>query len=206
MTENGGLDLASEIDQNIGRNMRAQREQLGISQSELARQLTDIGIAGMHQTTIARIESGSRSLRAAEAIAVARVLNVSIDQLAQSKELVRMRWWVTILMERVARFHESARQLVQERVLVASQMDIRFPLDADRIFIREQLAKAGVDMAAYEAVEGALNRSDPLEILRNVYAAEAAQTSPTAREALTHSPSRTEDATRLEVRLHDADL
>ena len=59
-----------------GRAVRSARQNMGISQTELARR------AGLNAATISRLESGARrSLSAPTASAIARALGVSIESL-----------------------------------------------------------------------------------------------------------------------------
>lgn len=67
-------------DQTVGESIRRRRERLFWSQTELAGQLTTVGMP-MNQNTVSRIEHGERPLRLAEAATFAEVLGVSIDVL-----------------------------------------------------------------------------------------------------------------------------
>lgn len=60
--------------------VRRYREELGISQGELARRMTAQGYA-WHQTTVARTESGDRPARLGEAVALSAILRFSLDTL-----------------------------------------------------------------------------------------------------------------------------
>jgi transcriptional regulator with XRE-family HTH domain len=59
----------------VGRQVRAAREMLQLSQADLARRLTDNGVR-THQATIARLERGERSISIDDAFAVFAVLGV----------------------------------------------------------------------------------------------------------------------------------
>ncbi|MFF0770920.1 helix-turn-helix domain-containing protein [Nonomuraea wenchangensis] len=61
-------------------NMRAVRQQRGWSQHELGTRLVEAGMS-LHQSTIARIESGQRPVRLNEAVAMARALGVGLADL-----------------------------------------------------------------------------------------------------------------------------
>lgn len=65
-------------------NMRAMRAARGWNQSELARRVTNAGTDGFHQTTISRIEAGSRPVRLGEATAIARVLGTTVELMVSS--------------------------------------------------------------------------------------------------------------------------
>jgi|GEM_PF-2348463 len=59
--------------------VRQEREQRGMSQADLANLLGDKGFKGIYPTTIAKIESGERSVRIDEAAALADIFEVSLD-------------------------------------------------------------------------------------------------------------------------------
>ena len=61
--------------------VRQEREQRGMSQAELANLLGDSGFKGIYPTTIAKIESGERSVRIDEAAALADLFELSLDAL-----------------------------------------------------------------------------------------------------------------------------
>lgn len=63
------------------RELERRRERAGMSQSELARRATEAGLP-LHQTTVARIENGSRSISLNEALVLARILGT--DPLAMA--------------------------------------------------------------------------------------------------------------------------
>ncbi|WP_426118486.1 helix-turn-helix transcriptional regulator [Kocuria sp. LHG3120] len=60
-------------------NMRHIREEKGWSQGELSRRLLDAGWGVFHQTTITRIENGTRQVRLDEAMAIANALGVTLE-------------------------------------------------------------------------------------------------------------------------------
>lgn len=73
-----------EADANIGRNVRALREAAGWSQADLSTRLTELGLAGFYPQTILRIEKGQRSLKLLEAIPLAAVLGVDVEDLTEA--------------------------------------------------------------------------------------------------------------------------
>ena len=71
----------SEVDGRLfSKRLRAEREQRGWSQADMAERLSDKDIP-MHWTTIAKIEAGDRSVRIAEAVGIADLFEVSLDAL-----------------------------------------------------------------------------------------------------------------------------
>ncbi|WP_369045161.1 helix-turn-helix domain-containing protein [Sinomonas sp. P10A9] len=71
-----------EKDTTLGQNLRRFREALGMSQTELADALTQAGVPGMHKTTIAKVEAGTRTLKFSEGLAAARALRIRAEELA----------------------------------------------------------------------------------------------------------------------------
>ena len=61
--------------------LRSEREHRGWTQTDLAKMLSDNGIAGMYKATIAKIEAGDRGVKLHEAAAIASLLGVSVDAL-----------------------------------------------------------------------------------------------------------------------------
>lgn len=61
--------------------MRRFREIQGLSQGELAARLAEAGWDGFRQTTVSRIEKGERTVRLAEAHAIAQVLGTSLTRM-----------------------------------------------------------------------------------------------------------------------------
>jgi transcriptional regulator with XRE-family HTH domain len=64
----------------FARGLKIQREQQRLSQAELAQRTAEIG-HGMHQTAIAKIETGDRAVSLADALALAAVLSIDPGQL-----------------------------------------------------------------------------------------------------------------------------
>lgn len=64
----------------LARNVRATREHRGLSQTQLAKRMSNYGLAWL-QNTIQRIEHQQRRVDIAEAHALARALGVTVDEL-----------------------------------------------------------------------------------------------------------------------------
>lgn len=62
-------------------SMKRIREELGWSQGELARRMSDAGWSAFHQTTISRIEKGERPVRLGEARGIASALGALVGQM-----------------------------------------------------------------------------------------------------------------------------
>ena len=69
------------LDLRFGERLKAEREARGWSQPHFAELLEAQGVTPMHATTVAKIESGKRSVRVVEALGMAEVFDVSIDSL-----------------------------------------------------------------------------------------------------------------------------
>lgn len=77
-------DLATvpeTAERRLGVRLRREREARGWSQQEVANRLADRGIS-LHMSAIAKIEAGSRTVRLNEAMALAQVFEVRIEDLA----------------------------------------------------------------------------------------------------------------------------
>jgi transcriptional regulator with XRE-family HTH domain len=72
--ESDGVGLA-EVEQNFATNVREYREQLVLSQEELAQRMAERGF-GFTQATVWKIEQGKRAVRIAEAVALMDALGL----------------------------------------------------------------------------------------------------------------------------------
>lgn len=169
MTDEQQSDLAAEIDANIGRNLRTLREARGLSQAELARLVTEMGVLGFHQTTIARIESGQRAMRAAEGVAIARVMETNLEWLSESRANAHLRALSADLREKSAAFDEAAKMLIWSRRVAALHLDREFPYDAEGMAPASEILAKGVDPQLYEVVEGRIVSASPEERLSQIY-------------------------------------
>lgn len=68
------------VEKIFGRNVREFRRRRGWSQEDLAQRLSAVGYS-MHQTTVAKLEAGSRPTPVGEAKALAGIFEVSIEDL-----------------------------------------------------------------------------------------------------------------------------
>lgn len=69
--------------QTLGKLIRELREGLGMSQADLAADLTLEGLAGMYPQTIVKLEGGTRGLKFDEGLAIAKVLQVAPEWLGR---------------------------------------------------------------------------------------------------------------------------
>ena len=68
-------------DKRFGQRVKAEREDRGWSQADMAKKLSAVGVHLMHPTTITKIEAGDRSVRINEAVGIADVFDMSMDAL-----------------------------------------------------------------------------------------------------------------------------
>lgn len=54
---------------------------MGLSQADLAREMTDAGVDGFYPQTVLKVEKGTRSLKLVEGIFMAKLLGVTADEL-----------------------------------------------------------------------------------------------------------------------------
>lgn len=66
--------------------MRRRRDELGLSRNQLAVIAQDSGLTNFHPTTIARVESGERAVKLHEAMALASILNTTLERLTVDNE------------------------------------------------------------------------------------------------------------------------
>lgn len=75
---------ATEFDKAVGARLRLERERRGISQDGLTTALRARGVP-WHQTALSRTEIGERPLRLSEAVEVAAILAVPLDELIRDQ-------------------------------------------------------------------------------------------------------------------------
>lgn len=75
----------TDFNQRVAANIRRFRKAAGMSQAELAHELTARGFSWVQQTVV-RVENGSQPLKLEEAAAVGKVLGVDLSVLSQSAE------------------------------------------------------------------------------------------------------------------------
>jgi transcriptional regulator with XRE-family HTH domain len=66
----------------FGENMRAAREQQGMSQTALAKRMAEAGFSNFHQSTVARIEVGGRPVRLSEGLELSLILGTPLGFLS----------------------------------------------------------------------------------------------------------------------------
>ncbi|MBM0125612.1 helix-turn-helix domain-containing protein [Pimelobacter simplex] len=76
-----GAGVAETAERRLGVRLRREREARGWSQQEVANRLGDRGIS-LHMSAIAKIEAGSRTVRLNEAVALAEVFDMKVEELS----------------------------------------------------------------------------------------------------------------------------
>lgn len=150
-------DAASEADVTIGANVRHARERANLSQSEVARLMSEAHVPGFHQTTVARIEKGERPLRLAEALELTLILGVSLTDLLRLPEELLLRDRVKVFREAEAAlvsaayyYEDEARSLGEyaDKLIAAGGEDLVRAVLADidlSVSARDLLAAAHTD-------------------------------------------------------------
>jgi|SRR5579859_3007821 len=86
------MDEDTELDPTdrwFAANLKAAREQAGVSQEQVARRMREHGFPGFRQQTMGRIEAGERAVRVGEALALARAVESLIEDLTRPPGLAR---------------------------------------------------------------------------------------------------------------------
>jgi transcriptional regulator with XRE-family HTH domain len=68
-------------DERFGQRIRAEREARDLSQADVARKLSAAGVRPMYPTTVSKIETAERSVRINEAVGLADLFGMSLDNL-----------------------------------------------------------------------------------------------------------------------------
>src|SRR4051794_39498042 len=124
----------SDADARLGQNLKALREAAGLTQAELARHLEDYGFRGMYPQTITRLELGQRSMKTTEAVAIAMVLDVSLQTLCLTEQSVEEMLVSRLVRNADRQLQEVAGTVVHMvRELDATQHNIEVWLDTSEL-------------------------------------------------------------------------
>ena len=116
----GGFNMAEE--NNLGRKIRALREERGLSQLKVVERLEDYGIK-MSRETLSKIENNSRSISAVELKALSRVLNVDMNDFFEEEEaedmvaFFRRRNFSRKSLEEIAKLQEMVKVFIKHEKL-----------------------------------------------------------------------------------------
>lgn len=172
----------SELNRYFRENMRATRDQEGISQGELSKRLIDAGWPVFHQTTVARIESGNRPVKLDEADAIAQALNSTLPVLIAPPHALEILYTVTrdtaLLLESHDDAVERLRHLAavrQSLKLSMSQLKVRQEAgdfragDSDAATFRLNMARRAIEAKTMQsAVHAALSDWQSAEFAESI--------------------------------------
>lgn len=79
--------ISAELETNFAANMKKSRENLGLSQSEVAIRMQQAGWAGFRQATVSRVEKMERTVRLGEAYSIARILGLALWEMTEEGAL-----------------------------------------------------------------------------------------------------------------------
>lgn len=91
-------DSPQSVERAFAERLRVARGQHQLTQEELATRLKDFGVT-LHSTAITRIEKGERGVRLGEASAIARVLDVALEELLRPVDKDRRQEATRVLNE-----------------------------------------------------------------------------------------------------------
>ncbi|UPT41807.1 MULTISPECIES: helix-turn-helix domain-containing protein [Streptomyces] len=130
------------------RRIRTRRIEMGLSQGDLAQRANALGVP-LYQQTVAKLESGHRSLKFSEAEALARALETSVPELLSSEDVNKRQPYrnpplsVEEMKTRARAFEQMVAALVS-RVHEAAQS--------------EEAAKRRADEAQHQAAAASMGR------------------------------------------------
>lgn len=84
MEHKGSETAGDDLEAIFARRFRQTREAMGMSQADMAREMSHIGYR-MHQTAIAKIERGDRPLRLSEAGALASIVKCRLSDIVDTE-------------------------------------------------------------------------------------------------------------------------
>lgn len=159
MSENPA-NLIEELDRAIGTNLKAARESSGLSQAELAQKAQMAGITNFHQTTVARIEAGTRALRASEGVALARVLGTSLESLAESNNGARLRELLNDANMGRIDLQSAIYSFLKVRGALVKLLDELAPIDKSGVALGSCMESSGLDPEVLREADGQIARLD----------------------------------------------
>lgn len=130
--------MGNDWEQLFGARVKDLRQAQGWSQEELARRMTVAGYS-MHQTTIAKLEGGSRPTNVAEVAALAAIFNMPIEALFDDSEAAHLALEAASLSHRLAAIADESAALLKRMDEMRAQ---REALQADVEDFNRKLAKS----------------------------------------------------------------
>lgn len=163
MSVNSPEDFVASVDESVARNIKHARERAGYSQAAIAKLMTDAGVPGIHQTTIARIEGGERTLRLAEALVIARILDYRVEELVESTKSSILRERYDGLRKSVERARRAAWELLHLKRMLSDDLDREFPWSNGDASVTAEYIK--VNPATYELLDELLSTNSDLSVI-----------------------------------------
>lgn len=111
------------VEQSFRSNLRSLREARGLTQGHLAAALKQDGLP-FHQQTVQKIESGERPPRLAEAIAIARVLGVDLQDLLDPPAVHELAMRIDRVIDTEAAVARSMREHEKAQLALATYADM----------------------------------------------------------------------------------
>jgi transcriptional regulator with XRE-family HTH domain len=154
-----------DLEARVAKNVRRLREGRGISQHQLGADLAIHGV-GMHQTTVAKLEAGSKPLRLNEVLAIAAYFEVPIESLWEESGDVVSEYEVADLLRETliadgllakanAAFRRSVAQATSATVMANTAGEDRRKAEVRKRFLAARLAELEQrQKAAQPEVEG----------------------------------------------------
>jgi transcriptional regulator with XRE-family HTH domain len=143
----GEARWAIDLEAIVAKNVRRLREAHGLSQQQLGNDLIPLGV-GMHQTTVAKLEAGSKPLRLNEVTAIAAYFEVPIESLwEESGEILNVNEVAELLRESLvaetalAMAHSMFAEAV-EQVSMATAMANKAGEDRRKAEVRQRVLAA----------------------------------------------------------------
>lgn len=170
-------------------SMKALRAAQDLNQTDLARKIRDAGLA-FHQSTIAKIESGTRPVRLDEAYAIAQALGSSADDMTRGPARARNGWTMRSAHKDVMESYETAKGAARElfenlldleqevktarRTGKFSEMELVWDgasaLQYDPISaVQDAIAELAAGLASAEVLERYKVKEQTVEYLRELY-------------------------------------
>jgi transcriptional regulator with XRE-family HTH domain len=150
-------------DKRFGQRVKAEREDQGWSQADMAKALSTVGVHRMHPTTIAKIEAGDRSVRINEAVGIADLFEVSLDALL-GRQWPHDASLMFALRTLAGYARDAKRQIVQARGVAADVGEILE--DAEQRFDSPRIAamlRLALEMAEHlDAAEAQAQQIDSI--------------------------------------------
>jgi transcriptional regulator with XRE-family HTH domain len=127
-------------DERISANVRALREQGGISQAELARRMVERGHP-WHQSTVTRVEQGTQQLRAAELVDLAAIFKTSLDRFTWTQPEASAVGYIYSAGTRVVRSADDVAKAVHRLLADIAAAERTLAMTEDTPYPRAQEAR-----------------------------------------------------------------